>query len=401
MKDIVSLEKIQALVQQEQMLKKNGLLNYMKPIYGSTNRVVKSEDNKELVMLGSYSYLGLINHPELIHAAVETVKKYGTGAGGVRLLTGTTDLHVQLERKIADFKRVEDAIIYSSGYVTNMSLISTLFEQGDLVIIDKYDHQSIYDGCLLSSAVMKRFKHNNVDDLQQLLEKERKNYSNVLVAVDAVYSMDGDIAPLPEIIEIANTYDAFVMVDEAHSIGVLGETGHGIDEYFDLEPDSVDIFMGTLSKAIPSIGGYIAGKKELISYLRYRSHAFIFSAALPPVSVAVALKTLEIIEKEPERIKKLQENIHYFLKGVKEMGLNTLQSKDTPIIPIIIGNDQTTFIFAKRMFDEGIYVQPVVYPAVAKGLGRLRCCVMATHTKEDLDFVLEKMEKVAKELNII
>lgn len=372
----------------------------MLPIEGATGRTVQVE-GKELIMLGSYSYLDLITHPEIIKVAHETLDKYGAGAGGVRLLTGTTDLHKELERKIADFKKTEDAILYSSGYVTNMTLMSTLFGKDDLIIIDKYDHQSIYDGCILSKADWKRFNHNNLTDLERILKENRDKYKRILVAVDGVYSMDGDIAPMPEIIEIAKKYDAFTMVDEAHSIGTIGPNGRGIDDYYDLSPGEVDIYMGTLSKAIPSIGGYVAGDKDMITFLRYTSNAFIFSAALPPVSTAVAIKALDIILNDKERIKALQKNIHFFISGLKELGFNTLSSKDTPIIPVIIGNDVKTFKFAKKMKKEGIMIPPIVFPAVPRDGGRLRCCVMSTHTEEDLKYILSKMEKIGKDLGVI
>ena len=275
-------------------------------------------NNQKYIMLGSYSYLGLINHPEILKTAHETIDKYGSGAGGVRLLTGTTDIHVQLERKIADFKRTEGAVVYSSGYVTNMTVISSLFEKEDLIIIDKYDHQSIYDGCILSKADWKRFNHNDITDLERILENYRSEYKRVLIVVDGVYSMDGDIAPMPEIIEVAKQYDAFTMVDEAHALGTVGPNGKGVDDYFNLKPGAVDIFMGTLSKAIPSVGGYIAAKRDVIAYLNYTSNAFIFSAALPPMCTAVALKALDIIETEKDRIHMLQRNYRSFIKGVQD-----------------------------------------------------------------------------------
>ncbi len=400
MADITEHEAIKQIVQREQLTKANNIYTYMQPIDGVTNRTVMS-NGKEMIMLGSYSYLGLIDHPDITKASKEAIDKYGTGAGGVRLLTGTTDLHIALEKKIASFKKTEDAVIYSSGFLTNIAIISSLFNVGDLILIDRFAHQSIYDGCMLSKAHWKRFRHNDMDHLRELLEKHRSEYKRVVIAVDAVYSMDGDIANMPEIISLAKEFDAFTMVDEAHALGVIGETGHGIDEYFDLPPGSIDIMMGTFSKAIPSIGGYIAGKKDLITFLRYSSHPFIFSAAMAPASTAAALAALEVIEKEPERVKKLHHNIKYFIENVKRLGFDTLKSTDTSIIPVIIGDDITTFKFAKLMFNEGIFVSPIVYPAVPADSGRLRCCVMATHTKEDIDKVVSSMEKVGKMLKII
>ena len=398
--EITDNKRIKDLLAREKNLERFNLNTYMLPIEGPTDRTV-TVGGEEYIMLGSYSYLGLINHPEIKKAAHEALDKYGTGAGGVRLLTGTTVLHKQLEKRIADFKQTEDSIIYSSGYVTNMTLISTLLGKDDLVVIDKYDHQSIYDGCILSKAEWKRFNHNDLQDLDRLLEEHRANYKRVLIIVDGVYSMDGDIAPMPEIIEIAKKHDSFTMVDEAHGLGAIGPNGKGIDDYYNLKPGSIDIMMGTLSKAIPSIGGYIAGNKKMITFLRYTSNAFVFSAALPPVNTAVALKSFDIIENEKDRIKALQKNISTFISSVKEMGFDTLKSKDTPIVPVIIGDDIKTFRFAKKMKKEGVLVPPIVYPAVPREGGRLRCCVMANHTEEDMEKILNSIEKVGKSMNVI
>lgn len=398
--DIIDNKRIKDLLAREKNLERFNLNTYMLPIEGPTGRTVTLK-GEEYIMLGSYSYLGLISHPEIIKTAHETLDKYGSGAGGVRLLTGTTDLHKKLEGKIANFKQTEDAIIYSSGYVTNMTLISTLLGKEDLVIIDKYDHQSIYDGCILSKAEWKRFNHNDLGDLERILEEHRGNYHRVLIVVDGVYSMDGDIAPMPEIIEIAKQYDSFTMVDEAHGLGAIGPNGKGIDDYYNLKPGSIDIMMGTLSKAIPSVGGYIAGNKKMITFLRYTSNAFIFSAALPPVMTAVALKAFEIIENDKDRIAALQKNISTFITRAKEMGFDTLKSKDTPIVPVIIGDDIKTFRFAKKMKNEKVLVPPIVYPAVPREGGRLRCCVMATHTEDDMEKILNAIEKVGKDMKVI
>ncbi|MBY9000726.1 MAG: aminotransferase class I/II-fold pyridoxal phosphate-dependent enzyme [Candidatus Heimdallarchaeota archaeon] len=398
--EIIDNKRIKDLLAREKNLERFNLNTYMLPIEGPSSRTVTVE-GKEMIMLGSYSYLGLISHPEIIKVAHEALDKYGSGAGGVRLLTGTTVLHKQLENRIAEFKHTEDSIIYSSGYVTNMTLISTLLGKDDLVIIDKYDHQSIYDGCILSKADWKRFNHNDLSDLDRVLEEHRKHYKRVLVVVDGVYSMDGDIAPMPEIVDIAKKHDAFTMVDEAHALGAIGPNGKGIDDYYDMKPGSIDIMMGTLSKAIPSIGGYIAGNKKMITYLRYASNAFIFSAALPPVMTAVALKAFDIIEDEKERVHALQKNIKTFIGGVKEMGFDTLKSKDTPIVPVIIGDDIKTFRFAKKMKKEGILVPPIVFPAVPREGGRLRCCVVATHTEDDMDKILSTLEKIGKDMKVI
>ncbi|MHA2252693.1 MAG: aminotransferase class I/II-fold pyridoxal phosphate-dependent enzyme [Candidatus Kariarchaeaceae archaeon] len=394
------IDKVAEVVEREKMVKSAGIYTYMQTIENATNRTVIS-NGKEMVMLGSYSYLGLIDHPRIIEASIEGTRKFGTGAGGVRLLTGTTSIHKELEKKIADYKRSEDAIVYSSGFLTNVAFFATMFDVGDLILLDRFAHQSIYDGAMLSKAHWRKFQHNDMDHLRKLLEQYRDKYDKVVIAVDAVYSMDGDIAPLPEIIELAKEFNVLTMVDEAHAIGVIGKTGRGIDEYYDLEPGSIDFWMGTFSKAIPSIGGYLAAKKDFISYLRYTSHPFIFSAALPPNCVATSIESLNVIQDEPDRVNELHKNIKYFIEGLKNLGFNTLNSKDTSIIPVIIGDDITTFTFSKMMFESGIFVSPIVYPAVPNDSGRLRCCVMATHTKEDLDKSLAVMEAVGKKLRII
>ncbi len=399
-KKITDKENIKKLLSRIKNLNRFGLNSYLQEIESKTNRTVVVE-GKTMISLGSYSYLGLLGNKKIEAAAIAAIKKYGTGAGGVRLLTGNSTLHKKLEKKIAEFKDTEDAITFSSGYVTNMCTIASLFGKDDLVLIDKYDHQSIYDGCILSGSTWLRFNHNDLQELAVILEQNVKKFKRILIVVDAVYSMDGDIADMPKIISLAKKYKAFTMVDEAHSLGVLGEHGKGISEYFDLKKDSIDIQMGTLSKAIPAIGGYVAGKKEMIDYLRYSSHGFVFSAALPPSVCATAIAAFEVIETDQKMHMQLKKNIDYFLSGVKKLGFNTLLSKDTAIIPVMIGEDVKTFRFAKKCNKLGVFVCPIVYPAVPKDAGRLRCCVMATHTKKDLDTVLKVFEKVGKDLGVL
>ncbi|MBS3137678.1 aminotransferase class I/II-fold pyridoxal phosphate-dependent enzyme [Candidatus Woesearchaeota archaeon] len=397
---ITDKETIKKLLSRIKNMDRFYLNSYLQEVQGKTNRTVKVTGRIK-ISLGSYSYLGLIGHKKIEKAAIQAIKKYGTGAGGVRLLTGNSTIHKQLEQRIANFKATEDAIVFSSGYVTNMCTIAALFGKDDLVIIDKFDHQSIYDACILSGVAWLRFNHNDLHELETILQDNIKRYKRILIVVDAVYSMDGDIADIPEIIRLAKKYKAFTMVDEAHSLGVLGEHGKGLKEYFNLKSADIDIWMGTLSKAIPAIGGYIAGKKEMITYLRYSAHGFVFSAALPPSVCASAIAAFDIIEKDTKRHKQLKNNISYFLTGVKRLGFNTLMSKDTAIIPVMIGSVIKTFRFAKKCNDLGVFVCPIVYPAVPKDAGRLRCCVMATHTKKDLDNVLRVFEKVGKELSVV
>lgn len=395
---VVSLkERIDQVSQRVKRLKENETFFWLKTVENSSqSRVVV--DQKEKIMLASYNYLALIDHPRLKEAGIKAIEKYGTGTSGVRFLSGTTEVHKKLEAKIAQFKGAEDAITYTSGYVTNLAAITSLYQRGDLVIIDKIDHASIIDGCMLSGARYRSFLHNDMKRLEAILE-ESANYTNKIIIVDGVYSMDGDVANLPEISRLAKKYGAMVMVDEAHSIGVLGKTGHGIEEYFGLE-NAVDLHMGTLSKTIPAVGGYIAGKQEIIDYLRHNSRPFIFSAPIPPVNAAVAMTALEVIEDEPERVEKLHKNMVQFREGIKSMGYNTGDTV-TAIVPIIIGGEEETLQLCKIVNDMGIFICPIVFPAVPKGTSRLRSHVLANHTKDDIEEALEIFEKAGKSLGMI
>ena len=390
-------DKINELQQRIEKMKKEDKYFYLKSIDGASGARV-TIDGREMLMFASYNYPGIINHPKIKKAAIEAIEKYGAGTAGVRLLAGTTKIHEELEAKIAEFTGVEDAITYSSGYVTNLSAISTLCGRGDLVIIDKLDHASIIDGCMLSGATHKSFLHNNMESLERVLNNS-KEYVDKLIVVDAVYSMDGDVANLPEISRLAKKYNAKIMVDEAHSIGVIGKTGHGIEEYYGLK-GVVDIHMGTLSKAIPSIGGYLAGDKELINYLKHTSRAFIFSASLPPVAAAIAKASFEVIENEPERMLKLHKNGKQFREGLNSMGYSTMNST-TPLIPILIGEEEDTLKLCKLVHDEGIFICPILFPAIPKGTNRLRAHVLTDHTPEDIDKTLDIFERAGKKLGLI
>jgi 8-amino-7-oxononanoate synthase len=390
-------EKIKELNQRIKKMKDEKRYFYLKSIDGASGSRV-TIDGREMIMFASYNYLGLITHPKIKKAAIDAIEKYGTGAAGVRLLAGTTKIHEKLEAMIAKFKGAEDAVTYSSGYVTNLAAITTLCERGDLVVIDKLDHASIIDGCILSGATHRSYLHNDMESLERILVNSGK-YTNKIIIVDAVYSMDGDVANLPEISRLAKKYHAKVMVDEAHSIGVLGKTGHGIEEHFGLK-GVVDIHMGTLSKTIPSIGGYLAGDKDLINYLKHNSRPFIFSASLPPVAAATAIACLEVIEEEPERVKNLQKNIKQFKDGLNTMGYNTMNST-TSIVPILIGEEEETLKLCKIVNDEGIFICPILFPAIPKGTNRLRAHVQATHTSEDIDKALDIFERAGKKLGLI
>lgn len=363
------------------------------------NGRVRVKDHGEMIMLGGYSYLGLIRHPKIDAAAQSAIEKYGTGTYGVRLLAGTLDLHVQLEERIAAFKQTEAALTMSSGYVTNLATISALLRRGDTVLCDKLNHASIVDGCQLAMAEFVRFKHNDMDHLEYRLQRANKNGRKLVVA-DAVFSMDGDLIDLPAVSELCRKYDAYLMIDEAHSLGVVGATGHGIEEHFGMPPDTIDIKMGTLSKAIPSVGGYIAGEKDLIRYLKHLARGFIYSAALPPAQAAAAMTAFDVIEEEPERIAALQRNYLHFAGRLREAGFDLLQTK-TAIMPVLCGETEAALELAKYCHDRGIFVQAIIAPVVPAGSARLRACVCATHTMKDIDYCADVMIKGGRELGII
>jgi 8-amino-7-oxononanoate synthase len=353
----------------------------------------------EMIMLGGYSYLGLIGHPKINAAAKEAVDHYGTGTYGVRLLAGSLKLHNELETRIAEFKHADAAITMSSGYVTNLATISSLLRKGDTVICDKLNHASIVDGCLLSMAKFIRFRHNDMDHLELRLQQADKN-GRVLVIADAVFSMDGDIIDLPTMSRLCKKYGAYLMIDEAHSVGVIGATGHGIEEHFGLPADTVDIKMGTLSKTIPSAGGYVAGNHELINFLKHEARAFIFSAAVPPASAAAAKAAFDVIEEEPWRVQKIQSNYLRFANKLKDAGYNLLFT-ETAIVPVVCGSTESAARLARHCRDNGIFVQAIVAPVVPEGLARLRACISAAHTLEDIDYCADVIIDGGKKLGII
>jgi len=353
---------------------------------------------REMLMFASYSYLGLLGHPRINAAAKAAIDQYGTGTHGVRPLAGTLRLHEELEEAIARFKNAEAAITFSSGYTTNLTAISTLLSRHDTVICDKLNHASIVDGCALSGAKFMRFKHNNMQDLERTL-KQAGTQGSRLVVVDAVFSMDGDVINLPAVAELCQKHNAWLMVDEAHSIGVLGRTGRGIEEHFGLG-DVVDIKMGTLSKTIPSVGGYLAGRKELINMFKHAARAFIFSAALPPAQVAAAKAAFEVICDEPERVEALNRNTRYFMGGLKQVGFDTMKT-ETAIVPVLCGADERAYLMVQKCQSQDVFVLPVVSPAVPEGSARLRSTVTAGHTLQDIDQALDVFERAGKQAGII
>lgn len=380
-------------------LKSKGLYNVIDPLQ-SANGPMITIAGKQLINLSSNNYLGLATDPRLIEAATAAAKKYGVGAGAVRTINGTLELHVQLEEKIATFKQTEAAIAYQSGFNCNMAAISAVMDKEDAILSDELNHASIIDGCRLSRAQIIRFRHSDMDDLRQQAKqaKESGKYKKLMVITDGVFSMDGDIAKLPEIVEIAEEFDLITYVDDAHGSGVLGK-GAGTVKHFGLS-DKVDFQIGTLSKAIGVVGGYVAGKQELIDWLKVRSRPFLFSTALTPADVAASIAAIDILEQSTELHDRLWDNGNYLKNGLKQLGFDIGES-ETPITPCIIGDEQKTQEFSRRLYEEGVYAKAIVFPTVAKGTGRVRNMPTAAHSKEMLDRALSIYEKVGKEMGIL
>lgn len=397
-KEDMVVGRVNAIVERVQRLQDVDLYFYNQPITELRGGARALVNGRDMGMYASYSYLGLIGHPRINQAAKDAVDRYGTGTHGVRMLAGSLDLHKELEETIADFKGTEAAVTYTSGYVTNLTVVSSLLGRGGYVISDKLNHASIVDGCLMSGAKFLRFRHNDMEDLEDRLSKI-PNGATKLVVADAVFSMDGDIIDFPNIVRLCKKYDAWLMIDEAHSVGVLGKTGRGIEEHFGME-GTVDIKMGTLSKTIPSVGGYIAGKKELIDFLSHASRAYIFSAALPPAQAAAANESFKVILDEPWRIEKLKANTDQFINGLKSRGFDTMETS-TAIVPVLCGEDDRAFALTRAAQHHDLFVLPVVSPAVPPGLARLRATVTAAHQAEEIEYAMNVIETAGKEIGII
>ena len=380
-------------------LKEQGLYNEIDPVEGPNGPIIQVR-GKDLINLSSNNYLGLATNEDLKKIAKEAIDKYGVGAGAVRTINGTLDLHVKLEEKLAEFKGTEAAISYQSGFNCNMAAISAVMDKNDAILSDQFNHASIIDGCRLSKAKIIAYKHSDMEDLRAKAKEatESGQYNKVMVITDGVFSMDGDIAKLPEIVEIAKEFDLITYVDDAHGSGVTGK-GKGTVKHFGLEKE-VDMQMGTLSKAVGVVGGYVAGKQNLIDWLKVRSRPFLFSTAVTPGDVAAITAAIQMIIDSTELHDKLWENGDYLKKGLKELGFDIGES-ETPITPCIIGEEKTTQEFSKRLFEEGVYAKSIVFPTVPKGTGRVRNMPTAAHTKEMLDDAIAIYEKVGKELNII
>ncbi|NDV82923.1 aminotransferase class I/II-fold pyridoxal phosphate-dependent enzyme [Bacteroides sp. 51] len=380
-----------------QRVKAQGVYPYFRCIESEQHTEVMMS-GKKVLMFGSNSYLGLTNHPKVIEAAIEATRKYGTGCAGSRFLNGTLDLHLELEKELAEFVGKQDAIIYSTGFQVNLGVVSCVTGREDYIICDELDHASIVEGRRLSFSKALKFKHNDMESLEKELQK-CKPESVKLIVVDGVFSMEGDISNLPEIVRLAKKYNGSIMVDEAHGLGVLGHQGRGTCNHFGLT-DDVDLIMGTFSKSLASIGGFIAGDESIINYLRHNSRPYIFSASNTPAATAAAKAALQIMKTDPERIQRLWDNTNYALKNFREIGFE-IGHTSTPIIPLYVRDMEKTFMVTRMLFDEGVFVNPVIPPACSPEDTLIRFSLMATHTIDQIDFAIEKLVKCFKALDIL
>jgi 8-amino-7-oxononanoate synthase len=381
-------------------VKKTGFYPYFNPISSAPGDEVLIDDHR-VIMIGSNNYLGLVNDPRVKEAAAEAARKFGSGCTGSRFLNGTLDLHIELEEKLARFFKKESALVYSTGFQANLGTVSCLVGKNDSVVVDRSVHASIMDACRLSYGKIYKFAHNDIKDLERVLGNivNINRRGGMLIVVDGVFSMEGDIINLPDLMKAAERFGARVMVDDAHAVGVLGEGGRGTAEHFDLI-DEVDISMGTFSKSFASLGGYIVADESVINYVKHFARELIFSASMPPSNVASVLKALEIMEAEPERRENLWKNAHRMLKEFKLLGFDTGTS-ETPVIPLYIGEDMECFQFWRALFDNGVFANAVISPATPPGRALIRTSYTATHTDEQLDRVLEVVAKIGKQMGII
>ena len=389
-------EKCAKATEYESGLKESGYYFFFRKLESPQDSEVMV-NGKRVIMIGSNNYLGLTNHPRVKEAALKAIEKYGSGCAGSRFLNGNLEIHEELEKKLARFFRKEAALVFATGYQTNLGVIPALVGRNDVVIIDKYDHASILDGCRLSFGQVRKYRHNDIKDLERVLEATKDKRK--LIIVDGVFSMEGDIADLPAIVRLAKAYGARIMVDDAHGIGVLGKGGRGTAEHFGLE-NEVDLIMGTYSKSLAAIGGFIAGPSDVVNWIKHLGRSMIFSASLPPPLVASVSAALDIIEEQPELRARLWRNTHKMLRGYKTLGYDTGTS-ETPIIPILIKDTLKTYQMCKLLFENGVFVNPIISPAVPPGRELLRTSYMATHTEEQLDKVLVAFEKVGRQLGVI
>ncbi|GAB4447648.1 MAG: glycine C-acetyltransferase [Anaerolineales bacterium] len=392
------MSKLDWLTQEIEGLKEQGLYNRIRTI-GSAQGARLIVDGKNVLNFCSNNYLGLANHPKLVQAAAEAMKKYGVGPAAVRSIAGTTDLHVQLEERLAKFKGAEDVITFQSGFTANLGAISALVGKEDVIFSDRLNHASIIDGCRLSGAKIVAYEHNDPGALEDAIREHASNFRRALIVTDGVFSMDGDIAPLPDLYEVAKKYDILFMVDDAHGEGVLGKGGRGIVDHFGLH-GKVDIEVGTMSKAFGVVGGMVAGKREIVEWLRQRGRPFLFSSAVTAPDAAACLAAVDLLEESTELVDKLWDNARYFKAEMKKLGFDTGVS-ETPITPVMLGEAPLAQQFSRELFEEGVFAMAIGYPTVPKGKARIRVMISASHDRDDLGQGLEAFAKVGKRLGVI
>jgi len=394
----MGLHDLDFITQRLNELKEQGVYRKL-PVLESPSGPRCIVNGKNVINLSSNNYLGLANHPRLREAGKKAIDKWGMGAGAVRTIIGTMSIHEELEEKLAKFKHVEAVLVFQSGFTANAGAIPGIVDKGDVIISDELNHASIIDGCRLSKADVVRYKHSDMEDLERVINEVKDNYNIKLIITDGVFSMDGDIAKLPEIVELAEKYGCLTYVDDAHSSGVLGKSGQGSAHHFGLS-DRVDVQIGTLSKAIGVVGGYVAGRRNLIDWLNHRGRPFLFSTAAPPAVAAACIEAVNILSESTELTDRMWDNANHFKKKLNELGFNTGKS-ETPITPVITGDDRKAVELSKRLFEEGVFAQAIVYPTVPKGGARVRTIVTAAHTKDDLDEAAAAFAKVGRELELI
>ncbi len=391
-------DKLKFIDTQIDQLKADGVYRKLPVNYGPCDHVINL-DGKEVINLSSNNYLGLANHPRVMEASKAAIDKYGVGAGSVRTIVGNQDLLESLENLLAEFKEEEAVMLFQSGLNCNIGTIQAIVAKGDLIISDALNHASIIDGVRLSKADKAVYKHNDMEDLKRILDEKRNDYNNVLIITDGVFSMDGDLAPLPEIVKLAETYNCLTYVDDAHGSGVLGKSGRGTIDHFGLH-GQIDFIVGTLSKAIGVVGGYVATKANVKEWLLHRARPLLFSTALPPAATAATIESVKMLMESEEHTKKLWDNALYFKKNLKALGFD-IGISETPITPVMIGAEDKTMKFSQALKEEGVFVSGIVFPTVPKGKGRCRVMISASHTKEDLDKAIKAFESVGKTLNVI
>jgi 8-amino-7-oxononanoate synthase len=378
-------------------IREAGVYSFYRNISSAQDPIV-TMDGREVVMLGSNNYLGLASHPEVKQAAIDALEKYGTGCAGSRLLNGTLDLHVDLEDRLATFMKRDSALTFATGFQVNLGVLSCLLGRHDIVFLDNLDHACIIDGARLGFSKIVKYKHNDMADLEDKLSRAPAEAGKMIV-VDGVFSMEGDLCTLPDLVRLKKQYGTRLMVDDAHGLGVMGAHGRGTAEHFGCE-DDVDLVMGTFSKSLAAAGGFIAGDSVIIDYIRHNARAQIFSAASPPPLAAAVLKAIDVMEREPERRERLWENTHYMLNALENLGFDT-GGTESPVIPMVVGDDWTVFSMVSRLEEEGVFVNPVITPAVPPGKAMIRTSYMATHTREHLDKALAALAKVGREAEVI